>query len=125
RYYFTDQFVHCGIKHLVRGDASRNIQGILPATLGRRLIWTKMDPLGFIEDPEDEYSMALEAQDAGLAVEKATKALAQGILHVQAQLKARDLRGKPVMRFSPECRRTLWEIQRYAWDEEENKPLDE
>jgi len=26
--------------------------------------------------------------------------------------------------FSPSCKRTLWEIQRYHWDEEKGKPVD-
>lgn len=124
RYYFNDVFKHCGIEALVKGDSTRDIEGILPFLRGRRVIWCKMDPLGFILDPEDEYCMATEACDHGLYVEKATKALAQGILRVQTELKKVDSTGRPVIRFTPLCRRTLWEIQRYCWDEKENKPID-
>jgi hypothetical protein len=27
--------------------------------------------------------------------------------------------------FTPSCKRSLWEIQRYCWDEKSNKPIDE
>jgi len=124
RYYFYDMFVHCGIRYLIKGDPERKIQGILPF-LSRRPIWTKMDPLGYIEDPEDENCMATEAARAGLPCEKATKALAHGIIKVQQELKTRDSAGHPVMHFTPSCRRTLWEIRRYCWDEKVNKPKDE
>ena len=127
RYYFYDQFEHCGIQHLVRGFDDRRIEGILPALDGRKVVTAKMDPLGFIKDPEDETCMASEACDAGLYVEKATKALAQGILRVQQELKRVDSSGHPVIRFSPMCKRLLWEIQRYCWDsrpDHPNKPID-
>jgi len=124
RYYFHDIFVHCGIETLIKGDENRKIEGILPFLRGRRPIWTKMDPLGFIEDPEDKNSMAIEAANAGLPVEKATKALAQGILHCKQELAKRDIHGHPVIRFCPTARRTLWEIRRWSWAEGENKPID-
>lgn len=124
RYYFYDMFVHCGITHLVKGFPERNIQGILPFLKGRRPVWTKMDPLGFVLDPEDENCMAEEAARAGLPVEKATKALAQGILLVKQELLKRDMNGQPVIYFCPTARRTLWEIRRWSWDEKENKPID-
>lgn len=125
RYYYYDMFVHCGIEALVKGDPAHGVEGILPFLEGRRPVWTKMDPLGFIEDPEDGNSMAEEAARAGLVCEKATKALAQGILHVKQELLKRDIHGKPMIYFHPNARRTLWEIQRWCWDERSNKPVDE
>lgn len=124
-YYFYDMFVRCGITDLVRGSESKGIRGILPFLKGRRPVWAKMDPLGFIEDPEDRTCMATEAADAGLPVEKATKALDTGIIRVKQQLTLRDGRGIPPIRFFPTCRRTLWEIRRYCWDERQNRPKDE
>jgi hypothetical protein len=64
--------------------------------------------------------MAWDFEDNGLFVEPATKALAHGILRVQENLKARPA---PLF-FTPSCRRTLWEIQRYAWDEGKDSPVD-
>jgi hypothetical protein len=90
-----------------------------------------MDPLGFIEDPITESCMADELCDQlakngvrTCVVEKATKALAQGILRVQGNLRDRDSAGQPLLYFTPTCKRTLWELQRYCWDEKENKPID-
>ena len=44
----------------------------------------------------------------------------QGILKVQGELKKENN-----IYFAPTAKRTLWEIARYAWDEKENKPVDE
>jgi hypothetical protein len=84
-----------------------------------------MDPLGFIDDPITKTNMAIELERSGVFVEKATKALEQGILRVQGELKKRSkVDGQPPIGFTPSCRRALWEIQRYCWDEKENKPID-
>ena len=121
RFYFNDHFKHCSIKELAK-DVAEMLGG-------RRVIWHKMDPLGFISDPitetcmGDEMSWELSRLKVNsCAVEKATKALAQGILRVQGNFRQRD--GQPTIYFTPTCRRTLWEIQRYCWDEKENKPVD-
>jgi len=105
-----DIFDHCGIEDLCKQ--------INDFTKGRFVVWTKIDPLAYINDPITETNMAEEFAKYGVYVEKATKALAQGILAVQARLKRNQIY------FAPTCRRTLWEIQRYAWDEGENKPID-
>lgn len=116
RIYYQDTFLHCSIEDLAA--EVRNVHG------ANRPVWGKMDPLGFINDPITETNMAFELERAGVYVEKATKALAQGILKVQGELKKRTPAGHPVIYFAPTCRRTLWEIQRYCWDEKENKPVD-
>lgn len=115
RVYFHDIFDHCSIKDLAKQ--------ILSFLKGRQIVWCKMDPLGFINDPITETNMASELSDYGVHAEKATKALAQGILNVQGNLKERQADGQPALYFSPTCRRTLWEIQRYCWDEKDNKPI--
>jgi hypothetical protein len=112
RFYYKDIFVHCSIRNLAAL--------IKPCLAGRYLLWGKMDPLGFINDPITETNMAIELEDNGVIVEKATKALEHGILKVQGEFE----RDPAVLQFSPACRRTLWEIQRYAWDEKENRPVD-
>ena len=116
RFYFEDHFEHCSIKDLAKY--------ILNHLKGRRIVWCKMDPLGFINDPITETNMATELCDYGVFAEKATKALAQGILNVQGNLKERQSDGQPALYIAPTCKRTLWEIQRYCWDEKENKPVD-
>ncbi len=111
RFYFTDIFKHCSIEELCR-----DVRGVVG---GKNVTAIRIDPLAYVNDPITETNMANEFWRCGVFVEKATKALAQGILKVQAEL------AKPNnIFFSPECRRTLWEIQRYAWDEKENKPID-
>lgn len=105
-----DIFDHCSVEELSRQ--------IISFTRGRFVVWIKIDPLAYINDPITETNMAEEFMKHGVFVDKATKALAQGILAVQSGLKKNDIY------FSPSCRRTLWEIQRYAWDEGENKPID-
>lgn len=123
RFYFADHFRHCSIRELAK-DVARLLNG-------RRVVWNKMDPLGFINDPITETCMgdelANELAKCGVitcSVEKATKALAQGILRVQGNLRSRPDGKQPAVYFSPTCKRTLWEIQRYCWDEKENKPID-
>jgi hypothetical protein len=115
-YCYADIFKHCAVYEL-----AELIKEMLD---GRTAHWAKMDPLGFINDPITETNMAIELADHGVYVEKATKALAHGILKVQGELKKRDIFNKPTVMFAPSAGRTLWEIQRYCWDEEENKPID-
>lgn len=119
RYYFDDLFDHCSIEDLAKQILSR--------LKGRTPVWAKMDPLGFVNDPITETNMALELADHGVFVEKATKALAEGILRVQGELKKRSAHGGGVVQFTPSCKRTLWEIQRYCWNQKEgyeNTPID-
>lgn len=122
RFYYRDIFRKCGVAALTRD--------ILDATSKNRLVSAHADPLAFIEHPLPnaktgaEYtSMAMEFADNGLYVAKATKALEQGILRVNEELKKDTLYG-PALVFSPHAARTLWEIQRYAWDDKENRPRD-
>lgn len=111
-FYFKDLFVHCTIKEL-----SELIKAV---TVGRRVIRGRCDPLGFINDPITKSNMAEEFAKHEVYVEKAVKDPSTGILQVKELLKRRPLH--PM--FSPACRRTLWEIQRFCWDEKTNKPID-
>lgn len=111
-FYFNDIYKHCTIEEL-----SGRINEV---NSGRRVIRGRIDPLAYINDPITDSNMAEEFARHGVYVEKATKALEQGILATKGALKRRPM---PIM-FSPACRRTLWEIQRYCWDEGENRPLD-
>lgn len=116
RYYYRDLFKHCSIEELA---------SLVRETLGKgRVIRGRIDPCAYINDPITLTNMAEELGRHGVFVEKASKAREQGTLRVQGELAKRDIHNLPVMLFTPECRRTLWEIQRYCWDEKENKPID-
>jgi hypothetical protein len=111
RFYYDDLFIHCSVAEL-----SKQIHERLK---GRNVVWGKIDPIAYINDPITETNMAYEFERCGIYVEKATKALAQGILHCKG-----ELQHSTALYFTPACRRTLWEIQRYCWDTKDNKPID-
>lgn len=114
-FYFHDIFRHCMIR-----DLATDIHQVLRGPSGpRRIGWGKLDPLGYIEDPVNKTCMAYEFERCGICLEKATKALSHGILRVKQQLKTSG-----AVFFSPNCARTLWEIQRYCWDAENERPVD-
>ena len=87
---------------------------------GRHLVRGRGDPLMFITDPETDKTWADDLAVYGFPVDKAIKDPLHGIMRVNELLSEE----KPRIFFSPECRRTLWEIQRYHWDEETGKPVD-
>lgn len=110
RVYFHDIFSHCSI-----ADLASQIHAFID---GRFVLDARIDPFAYINDPITESNMAEEFIRHGIFVEKATKALAHGILKVKAELK------KDNILFSPYATRSLWEIQRYCWDEKDNRPVD-
>jgi hypothetical protein len=86
----------------------------------RNVIYGLCDPLGFIESPIDGRSMADVFIAHGLNVEKAPKDLMNGILQTKEALKTEKF-----LFFSSDCRRTLYEFDRYMWDERRpDKPKD-
>lgn len=79
----------------------------------------KCDPAAWVPDSITRQASVADAfADRGLFVGKASKDKSNGILNLRSVLKSD--RG---VRFSPCCRRTLWEISRYSYDKE-NKPVD-
>lgn len=110
KFVFDEIFEHTIIESLSRK--------ILDVVDGRHVIRAKVDPLAYINDPINDSNMAEEFCKNGVIVEKATKALQQGILRVKAELK-RDNN----LFFAPNLKETLWEIQRWSWGKE-NKPVD-
>jgi hypothetical protein len=112
RFYYADHFQKCSVAELAHY--------ILDFTKGYRIVECHCDPLGFIEHPITNTSMATEFAANGLFVDKATKALAHGVIKVNGEL----AKTPPVLFFSPYCKRTLWEIQRYCWDGENDRPID-
>lgn len=112
RFYYYDMFVKCSIAELS--------QKILEFVGDRRINAVHCDPLGYIEHPVSKESMATEFWRCGIQVLKATKALEHGIIYVNGELK----KSPNTMFFSPYCKRTLWEIQRYCWDAKNDRPVD-
>jgi hypothetical protein len=113
RFYYYDIFNHCRISTLCDQ---------IKATLdGRHVYSYSIDPCAYIDDPVTEQNMTDEFWRCGIHVEKATKALSDGILKVQASLGA-ELQ---MVYFAPTAVRTLWEIQRYSWDQQRpDHPID-
>lgn len=92
---------------------------ILDKISGLYVYSAKCDPLAYINDPITGSNMEEEFANHGVFVEKATKALAMGILKVKEELQKENN-----LYFSPELEETLWEFERYVWDEKTNKPID-
>jgi hypothetical protein len=120
KFYWHDMF-----EKLLIPEQCARIRSILGR---RRLVRVRIDPIAFIEDPVDGTTWASEYQRCGLHVEKSSKDLSRGILRVQEELQLLDKETKlprpQKMWFSPQCKRSIWEIQRYHWDEESGKPVD-
>lgn len=94
---------------------------IRPVIDGRWTMTGQVEPGAWIEDQNDDSSLATQLMEGGLNIEKAVKDPKRGILKAKEVLKA----DPQTIYFSPVCRRTLWEIQRYAWDEKHvDKPMD-
>jgi len=117
-YYFIDEFQHLGAEALAQLVKNR--------TKGMRVIRTCIDPSAFIEHPVLEgTTFGDELISNGLFVEKAHKDLAGGIVLTQEALERGKVnRSEQQIFVMCQCRRFLWEIQRYCWDEKENKPVD-
>jgi hypothetical protein len=112
KFFWSEIFLHCVISDLAKTILSR---------LGGYYVRVaKCDPLAYINDPISGSNIEEELANNGVIVEKATKALALGILKVKEELKKENN-----LYFSPDLEETLWEFERYVWDENTNKPKDE
>jgi hypothetical protein len=111
-YYFYDLF-----KMGKRREMTDDMHSVLD---GRHVIHGRCDPIAFIEDKETGRTWADDFADHGFPVSKAVKDPLHGIARTQEALGANP----SAIRFTPACRRSLWEIQRWSWDQETNKPVD-
>ena len=111
RFFFNEIFEHCTIRELARAIQDRYAGYYVARIL--------CDPLAYINDPITGTNIADEFAANGVFVEKATKDLSTGILRVKEELKKDNN-----YYFSPNLDETLWEFERYVWDEKENKPVD-
>jgi hypothetical protein len=99
-------------------DLAAAVSGYVSST-GCFVNTAKCDPSAWIPDAiTRQASVAQTFHDKGLIVGKASKDKSNGILNLRSVLKSPN-----GIRFSPNLRRTLWEISRYSYDKE-NKPID-
>lgn len=85
---------------------------------GLYLAGLKMDPAAWVPDSVTRVaSIAQTFAKYDLFASRASKDMTNGILKTRTALKNRKIL------FSPNCKRTLWEISRYHYDKE-NKPVD-
>ncbi len=98
-------------------DLCNNMRNVLS---GRKPIRGRIDPIAYIKDPEDDSTWADTFAEHGFPVDRAIKDPLHGIEAVQEMLESKPRK----LLFCPGAKRTLWEISRYHWDEETNKPVD-
>jgi len=120
-YFYSETF-----RQILIDDLSENIN---EKTLGYHVHQYLCDPAAFIEHPTDGSSMADKFFENGIAVDKAPKDLARGIVEVQAKLAERKKTPGgmeiPVVFFSDELAETTYEFDHYEWDsKKDNKPVD-
>ncbi len=111
-YFFHDIFERTTMKEMC--------EQMKPFLTNCHVIRGRVDPLAYIPDPETDRCWADELALHGFPADRAIKAPLQGINRANERLKE----SPTTVFFSPSCRRTLYEIQRYHWDEEKNKPVD-
>src|SRR6266487_2974994 len=111
-YIFNDIFEHGHV-----GDLCKMMKKV---TNGRNLIRGIADPLAFIEVQTTEQSWSDDFAMNGFPVEKGVKDPMRGISRVKELLS----HFPHILFFTETARRTLWEIQRWYWNEEKNKPVD-
>lgn len=124
KFFFEEIYAKLGMKELIEIIADR--------LGGHTLSQCLVEPAAWIQSPDGDC-LAFDLIDAAmrinlhLPIEKAPKDLARGIFRVKKGLLETTVHGKPVMRFSPHLRETLWEFDRYTWDVtrgREGKPVD-
>jgi hypothetical protein len=111
KFFWSEIFEHTVISNLSRMIHNRiDLRNVRVALC---------DPLAYIKDPITDTTIASEFEKNGIFFDKATKDLSTGILKVKEELTKENN-----LYFSPRLEETLWEFERYMWDEKENKPMD-
>lgn len=111
KFFCGEVFQHCVMRELA--------VHIKAVTRGYFVARAKCDPLAYIPDPINDSCMADELALNDIYVEKATKDLDRGILHAKQELRVPNN-----IYVGPHMTRFLWEISRYCWDKDKNKPVD-
>lgn len=111
-------------EHYSPGLIKQLVEDIQTHTEGYFVESYLIDPIAYIENPITGSCMADEFYEAGLPVEPAVKDLTYGILKTQQKFRERD--GEyPTILVHESCEEFLWEIDRYVWKPETEKPVDE
>lgn len=88
----------------------------------------KVEPGAWIPDASTKMSLAENLITRGLTIEKASKNLSFGIIHMNTRFRERILRANgtttPSIKVAANCQRFLFEIMRYSYDPKTNKPVD-
>jgi hypothetical protein len=111
-FVYDDIFKRCLISELCK-EMRQRLDGC-------HIVRGRIDPLAYIEDQVNGGCWADEFARYGFPVDKAVKDPLHGISRVQDLL----VSDPQMIWFSPAAKRTLWEIQRFTWDPENNKPVD-
>ena len=111
-YLYDEIWAHPSIKELA--------EMILAKVRNRRLVRVICDPIAWINDPVTGKNMATAFFEAGLPVQKATKAKSAGVMLMDMVFRE----DPATVRISPKLTRFLWEISRYCNDPKTNKPKD-
>lgn len=112
KFIYDEVFRHCVTGILCDEE-------IRPRVKDRNVIYVLCDPMAWIENPIDGRSIQDDFAAHGVFVEKATKALAAGIMKVKEEYSLQDN-----LYISPRLEQYLYEVQRYAWDSDKEKPVD-
>jgi hypothetical protein len=123
--FFADLFVKCPFgdnrdektKEVIIEGLSTKIRRLVN---GRRTLYQICDPCAWIKDPETNRAWVDALYEAGLTVEKASKAKTTGILEANEWLSG--TKGKKMF-VTESCPNFLREIRKYHYDKE-NKPVD-
>ena len=121
-YFFTEIFLKLYVKELCETFWSR-----LSYFEGERKFRYEphqvlCDPLAWTPNPVTGRTMADAFFDGEIPIQPASKALSDGILRTGEFLRRRDADGNAMMFFSPDLSETLFEFDRYCWDEKKEKP---
>lgn len=111
-FFWSEIFDHCVVSKLARLIHQR----IDPYYVRLALC----DPFAWINDPVTGSNIGETLASHGIFADKATKDLSTGILTVKEELEKENR-----LYFAPTLEETIFEFERYVWDEKENKPKDE
>lgn len=93
---------------------------------GRNIAYCGCDLSAWNQDAKDGSSLAddMLTYAENLPIQKASKDLSRGILRTQQALRQRTDKGTPYLLFHESLKRTLFEFDRYVWDQKKEKPVD-
>lgn len=119
KFLYDEIFLSCKINELCEMLHAKSTALTKDGLKDRHIIRILCDPTIYVNNPVTGENIESEFVRHGVFVEKASKALSQGILRVQEELKREDN-----IYVAPNLAETLYEFQAYCWDEDKGKPVD-